>query len=291
MVFIHFSLIFICSSMVATFFMNVFIDFLWSAPLFCHCVHRFFIGFHWVFHGARVHVLPVFLLQELIIVVCLVVFIDWNILVKKVAFVAIVAPFFPVVVCDGTATVLVNDVAVLLSLNEPAAGWSTIKKAGGGRLGEGAAPPPAMRSILLIVVCLRLLLLLSFFWNNEKAGKTEKRRSRTSRKSWIQKESQNCPKKWVSKLTKFSCFLAKTTFSWFSAFWPMLLTFARSSEVFQKLSLIIHMVLICPNRHSDLTPGFDIRIPNLSALPPKMEIYTPTLPGSRGLASSARSSK
>ena len=57
-------------------------------------------------------------------------------------------------------TMLVNDVAVLLSLHEVAAGGPAIKKGGWGARGEGAAPPLAMRSMLLVVVCVRLLLLL-----------------------------------------------------------------------------------------------------------------------------------
>ena len=50
--------------------------------------------------------------------------------------------------CELTATVFVNDVAVLVPLNEPAARGPTIYK------------NPAMRSMLFIVVCMRLLLLL-----------------------------------------------------------------------------------------------------------------------------------
>ena len=57
-------------------------------------------------------------------------------------------------------TMLVNDVAVLLSLNEIAAGGRPLKNAGEGARGEGAAPPPAMRSMLFVVVCVCLLLPL-----------------------------------------------------------------------------------------------------------------------------------
>ena len=65
--------------------------------------------------------------------------------------------------CELTGSVFVNDVAVLLSLNQRAAGGQPLEKAGGGSGREGAAPPPAMRFMLLVVVCVvvcvRLLLL------------------------------------------------------------------------------------------------------------------------------------
>ena len=59
--------------------------------------------------------------------------IEWHnlALVRKASFLVIVPPFFPVVVCDGTANALVNDVADLLSLNEAAAGRQPLKKESG----------------------------------------------------------------------------------------------------------------------------------------------------------------
>ena len=81
-------------------------------------VHRFlfvFIDFRWFSLVIFWSALILFLLVE-------------TILISKPSFVAIVAPFLPVVVCDVAATVLVNAVAVFLPLHEPAAGGQPLKR-------------------------------------------------------------------------------------------------------------------------------------------------------------------
>ena len=77
------------------FFIGVFIDFLWSARVF-PLFSWFSSIFRWFFHGALVHVLPVFLLEELMVVcrrLLLLFFLIETILNSKARFVAIVAPF------------------------------------------------------------------------------------------------------------------------------------------------------------------------------------------------------
>ena len=92
--------------------------FSWFAPVFVSC-SLFSSTFHWfslVFQEALVTVLPVFLSEEFIVVclrLLLLFLLIETILVSEASFVAIIAQLFLVVVCDVTATVLVNVAAVL----------------------------------------------------------------------------------------------------------------------------------------------------------------------------------
>ena len=105
----------------------------WIFPpvAFVHCLHTFLLQHIW--HGCCL-----LLLLVVDVVAVLVCSVSWRL----------------------TATVLVNDVAALLSLNEVAAGGQPLKEAGGGR-GEGAAPPPqCVPCCSVLFVCALLLLLL-----------------------------------------------------------------------------------------------------------------------------------